>query len=70
MIYAHVPRQTPQTNADKIRRMDDETLAAQMTQVFCGGVMALVDMEVPESIKDQVMADILEKLKQHVEDEQ
>ena len=52
------------TNADKIREMDDETLAAQLVQVFCEGVMALVDMEVPESLKDQAMADILEKLKQ------
>ena len=27
MIYAHVPRPTPQTNADRIRAMSDEELA-------------------------------------------
>lgn len=26
MIYAHVPRQTPRTNADRIRAMTDEEL--------------------------------------------
>ena len=27
MIYAHVPRPTPKTNADRIRAMSDEELA-------------------------------------------
>lgn len=32
MIYAHVPRPTPKTNADRIRAMSDEKLANILIQ--------------------------------------
>lgn len=32
MIYAHVPRPTPQTNADRLRAMSDEDLAGYLIQ--------------------------------------
>ena len=33
MIYAHVPRPTPQTNADRIRAMSDEELAEYFADI-------------------------------------
>jgi hypothetical protein len=33
MIYAHVPRPTPQTNADRIRAMSDEELAKWLCSI-------------------------------------
>lgn len=33
MIYAHVPRQTPRTNADRIRAMTDEELARHLNKL-------------------------------------
>ncbi len=34
MIYAHVPKPTPQTNADRIRAMSDDMLA-ELLYGFC-----------------------------------
>ncbi len=34
MIYAHVPRPTPQTNADRIRAMSDEELAPVLRAII------------------------------------
>ena len=33
MIYAYVPKPTPQTNADRIRAMSDEELAELLNRV-------------------------------------
>jgi hypothetical protein len=33
MIYAHVPRPTQQTNADRIRAMSDNELAKELARV-------------------------------------
>lgn len=57
------------TNADRIRAMDDELLATQITQVFREGVKALTKMEMPDNLLNEVRAQILEKLKQPAEGE-
>ena len=36
MIYAHVPRPRPKTNADRIRAMSDEELAEFLCGVYDG----------------------------------
>lgn len=58
----------PQTNADRIRAMDDETLAAQFVQVICELLQALAGVSPPEKLLDQAMSDILVKLRQPVEE--
>lgn len=55
------------TNADRIRAMDDELLATQLTQVFHEGVTALTEKEIPDNLLNEVRAQILEKLKQPAE---
>lgn len=57
----------PMTNADRIRAMDDELLATQLTQVFHEGVTALTKKEIPDNLLNEVRAQILEKLKQPAE---
>ena len=57
------------TNADRIRSMDDELLATQLTQVFHEGVATLAKVPVPEKLLDEIRAQILEKLQQPAEGE-
>ena len=57
----------PMTNGDLIRSMDDETLATQLVQVFKEGILALVDMEVPDKLLDEAWKCFLDKLKQPAE---
>ena len=59
----------PMTNADRIRAMTDELLAAQLTQVFHEGVAALTKVPVPEKLVDEIRAQILKKLQQPAEGE-
>lgn len=54
----------PMTNADRIRAMSDENLAAQFTQVFCEGFTASTDILVPAELQGEIMAQFLEKLQQ------
>lgn len=60
----------PMTNADRIRAMDDELLATQLTQVFREGVQAIAGgLDVPDEILDEIRSDILKKLQQTAEGE-
>jgi molybdopterin/thiamine biosynthesis adenylyltransferase len=59
----------PQTNADRIRAMDDELLATQLVQVFKEGVMALTKVELPNELLDKIRSCFLEKLQQPAEGE-
>lgn len=59
----------PMTNADKIRAMDDETLASQFTQVFCEGVDAITGITLPDEILNELRSEILKKLKEPAEEQ-
>ena len=54
----------PQTNADRIRAMNDEELATQLVQVFKEGIKVLTDMDMPEELLDKFWNSFLERLKQ------
>lgn len=60
-------RTKPHTNADRIRAMDDEILAVQLTHVFHEGVIALTGVELPDEILDEFRSHILDKLQQPAE---
>lgn len=62
MIYAHVPRPTPQTNADRIRAMSDEELADFIHQVRTNLAMCAM-------LRVEPMNMGIEWLKQPAEDE-
>jgi crotonobetainyl-CoA:carnitine CoA-transferase CaiB-like acyl-CoA transferase len=72
MIYAHVPRQTTKTNADRIRSMSDEELADWLARTQIANVaealeVAKIPYEPENCLKDEVAKDCLEWLKQPAE---
>lgn len=58
------------TNADRIRAMSDEELAAQLVQVFKERIKVLTDMDMPEELLDEFWNSFLERLKQPAGDQQ
>ena len=62
MIYAHVPRQTPRTNADRIRAMSDEELAEVFGKlVHCGGCPMRDSCKADDLPCDNVMLEWLQQ---------
>lgn len=59
----------PQTNADLIRAMSDELLAAQLAEVFCKGFNASTSVVIPDELVKEIMEQFLEQLKQPAEGE-
>lgn len=59
----------PKTNADRIRAMSDELLAAQLAEVFCKGFNASTSVVVPDELAKEIMEQFLEQLKQPAEGE-
>ena len=56
MIYAYVPRPTPQTNADRIRAMSDEELANWLTRTQIGAIKDAMDiLQLPYDTTDYVV---------------
>ena len=73
MIYAHVPRPTPQTNADRIRAMSDEELANWVAKTQIANVaealkIAHIPWEQHPDLQELTAKDCLEWLKQPSED--
>ena len=62
------PEVKPKTNGDKIRAMDDETLARQLLSVINEAVAAIAGKRLPEEISDVFEGQLLAKLKLPVED--
>lgn len=59
----------PKTNADRIRAMSDEELAAQLAEVFCKGFNASTSVVIPDELVKEIMEQFLEQLKQPAEGE-
>lgn len=57
------------TNADRIRAMSDELLAAQLAEVFCKGFNASTSVVIPDELVKEIMEQFLEQLKQPAEGE-
>ena len=57
------------TNADRIRAMSDELLAAQLAEVFCKGFNASTSVVIPDELVKEIMEQFLEQLKQLAEGE-
>lgn len=57
------------TNADRIRAMSDELLAAQLAEVFCKGFNASTGVVIPDELVKEIMEQFLEQLKQPAEGE-
>lgn len=57
------------TNADRIRAMSDELLAAQLAEVFCKGFKASTSVVIPDELVKEIMEQFLEQLKQPAEGE-
>lgn len=58
----------PMTNGDKIRAMDDETLARQLLSVINEAVAAMTGERLPDEISDVFEGQLLAKLKLPVEE--
>lgn len=58
----------PMTNADKIRAMDDETLASQLVKVAEEVVFLLADIQLPYKLLNDIRSEFLRKLKEPVEE--
>lgn len=56
------------TNADRIRAMNDDLLATQLTQIFHEGVLALTKVKLPNEILNEIRTQTLEKLQQPAEE--
>lgn len=56
------------SNADRVRAMNDDLLATQLTQIFQEGVMALTKVNIPNEILNEIRTQILEKLQQPAEE--
>lgn len=59
----------PKTNADRIRAMTGEELAAQLAEVFCKGFKASTSVVIPDELVKEIMEQFLEQLKQPAEGE-
>jgi len=57
----------PMTNADKIRAMDDETLATQFAQVVSEVVVVMTRIQLPDEILNELRTEFLNTLKKPVE---
>lgn len=57
------------TNADRIRAMSDEELAAQLAEVFCKGFEASTSVAIPDELVKEIMEQFLEQLEQPAEGE-
>ena len=57
------------TNADRIRAMNDDTLAWQLVQMAREAIKAITDVDLPDEMLDRMWSHFLEKLKQPAEGE-
>lgn len=62
-------RRKPMTNADRIRAMDDETLATQLVQVVKETFEMLANADMPDDLANEIWVQLLEKLKQPAEED-
>jgi hypothetical protein len=72
MIYAHVPKPTPKTNADCIRAMSDEELAESLSKTIVDAMCYSHSVEksvdkMPKEIWEELVKEYLEWLKQPAE---
>lgn len=65
----HGSGEKPKTNADRIRAMDDETLATQLVQVVKETFEMLANADMPDDLANEIWVQLLEKLKQPAEED-